>query len=208
MDFAIQSLLPKATDRASDGNVVDDPGEMAEEFAKLLVAQISNQDPEEPLDATEIISQNAQFTASLATVRLANQMAHYEQVASSMRSIGKIAEYVFPGDVTETSQVGVVSGIDYSTAPPGLIIDGQSIPMDNIRRIDSAGEDTNASAQTNELQRLKQMQMLGKTVEYFNPGDGSVVTGVVDDVDLISASGLVTVNGQSIPSAEIIRIIN
>src|SRR5688500_13844531 len=106
MDFAIQSLLPKASGKASSRNVVDqDPAAMAEEFAKLLVAQISNQDPEAPLDPSQIITQNAQFTASLATVRLANQMAHYEQVAASMQAIGKPAEYLDPNDFTETPQM-------------------------------------------------------------------------------------------------------
>ncbi|MEZ0374890.1 MAG: flagellar hook capping FlgD N-terminal domain-containing protein [Candidatus Sericytochromatia bacterium] len=201
MDFAIQSLLPKASGSAKAGNVVDDPVQLAEDFAKLLVAQIQNQDPEAPLDATQIITQNAQFTASLATVRLANQMAHYQQVASTLGVIGKPAEYIDPNDFTETPQVGVVSGADYSTDPPGLIIDGRSIPMENIIRVDSQDGSTGGTSQAS----LNKLELLGKNVEYFDANNANVV-GLVDEVDMIQ--DLVTVNGTSVPISSLIRVIN
>ena len=210
MDFAIKSLLPQASGNSSSTNVVDqDAGKMAEEFAKMLVAQISNQDPENPIDPSEIISQNAQFTASLATVRLANQMAHYEQIATSMRATGKVAEYIDPADFTNTPQVGVVNGADFSTTPPRLVINGALIPMDNILRIDSDGSGSTAEAnQLKEISKLKQLQMLGQTVEYFDPNTGSNATGVVDEVDLLSDQGYMTINGASVPMSDVIRIIN
>lgn len=209
MDFAIQSLLPKVTDRSIDGKVVgDDPTQMAEEFARLLVAQIQNQDPEKPLETTEIISQNAQFTASLATVRLSNQMAHYEQVSGAMSVIGKPAEYISPSDPTGTSQIGVVSGADYSTTPPSLIIDGELIPMDNILRVDSEVASQVAGQQLQETSRLKQLEMLGRTVEYFDPNTNGNASGVVDEVDLLSDQGLLTINGTSVPMGNLIRVIN
>lgn len=209
MDFAIQSLLPKATDRSADGGVVgDDPNQMAEEFAKLLVAQIQNQDPEKPLETTEIISQNAQFTASLATVRLSNQMAHYEQVSGAMSVIGKPAEYIDPNDFTGSSQIGIVSGADYTSTPPSLIIDGKAIPMDNILRVDGEVGSQVAGQQLQETTRLKQMEMLGHTVEYFDPNTNGNASGVVDEIDMISDQGLLTINGASVPMSNIIRIIN
>lgn len=181
---------------------------MAEEFAKLLVAQIQNQDPEEPVDMTQIISQNAQFTSSLATVRLANQMVHYEQIATSFRSIGKIAEYVDPG--TGGFEAGVIDGVDYATTPPSLIINGKAISMDSITRMDgdhllNGGGGVGGSVDTPKLQQL---QMLGKTVEYFDPLSGNPAVGVVDEVDLISENGLITINGTSVPLSDVIRVIN
>lgn len=201
-DFAIKSLLPRAGATASAANVVDDPSQMAEEFAKLLVAQISNQDPEAPLDATQIITQNAQFTASLATVRLANQMAHYQQVAETMGVIGKTAGYTDPSDFTDTTQLGTITGADYSVDPPALIIDGKSIPLENIIGVldnnsASGGSGTNAS--------LNKLELLGKNIEFFDANNQNVF-GVVDEVDMIS--DYVTVNGTSVPIGDIIRVIN
>lgn len=211
MDFAIKSLLPQATGSASSTNVVDqDPAKMAEEFAKMLVAQIQNQDPQNPMDASEIIAQNAQFTASLATVRLANQMAHYSQIASSIQVMGRPAEYIDPNDFTQTPETGVITGADYSTTPPGLIINGKLIPMDNILRIDQASAPDSATA-TNTLQAVtkqNQIQLLGKTVEYFDPSTNANVVGVVDEVDLLSSQGYLTINATSVPLANIVRVIN
>lgn len=209
MDFAIKSLLPQTSGKGKSTNVVDqDPAQLTEEFAKLLVAQIQNQDPEKPVDPTEIISQNAQFTSSLATVRLANQMSHYEQVATSLRVMGKPAEYIDPNDYTGTPQIGIVTGADYSVTPPGLIINGKVIPLDNITRIDSDQGSAVDGQQLQEVTKLKQIQLLGKTVEYFDPNSNNNATGVVDEVDLLSPAGLVTINGVSVPLADVIRIIN
>jgi len=209
MDFAIKSLLPQSSGNGKSTNVVDqDPAQLTEEFAKLLVAQIQNQDPEAPVDPTEIMSQNAQFTAALANVRLANQMAHYEQVATSLRVMGKPAEYIDPNDFTGTPQVGIVTGADYSVNPPGLIINGSVIPLDNITRIDGDQGSAVDGQQLQEVTKLKQIQMLGKTVEYFDPNTNANATGVIDEIDLLSQNGLVTINGTSVPLADVIRIIN
>ncbi len=183
---------------------------MAEEFAKMLVSQIQNQDPQNPLDPSQIIAQNAQFTASLATVRLANQMAHYSQIATSMQVMGRPAEYIDPQDFTKTPEMGVITGADYSTTPPGLIINGKLIPMDNILRIDQAPAPDSATA-TNTLQAVNkqsQLQLLGKTVEYFDSATNANVVGVVDEADLLSSQGYLTINGASVPLADIVRVIN
>ncbi len=211
MDFAIKSLLPQAKGSASSTNVVDqDPAKMAEEFAKMLVAQIQNQDPSNPMDASEIISQNAQFTASLATVRLANQMAHYNQIASSVAVMGRPVEYIDPNDPTQTPETGIITGADYTTTPPGLIINGKLIPMDNIIRVDapSAPDSATATSQLQQTTQLKQLQLVGKTVEYFDQGSNSNVVGVVDEADLQSTQGFLTINATSVPLANIIRVIN
>jgi len=202
-DFAIKSLLPTAGGTASAANVVDDPSKMAEEFAKLLVAQIQNQDPEAPLDATQIITQNAQFTASLATVRLANQMAHYQQVAETMGVIGKQAGYTDPNDFTDTTQVGTITGADYTVDPPALIIDGKTIPLANVQGVIDNNSSSSGSSGANGS--LNKLELLGKNIEFFDSNNQNVV-GVVDEVDMIS--DYVTVNGSSVPMSSIIRVIN
>jgi len=203
MDFAIKSMLPPSGGNSSSSNVIDqDPAKMIEDFAKLLVAQITNQDPEAPMDPTQIITQNSQLTASLGTVRLANQMAHYQQVASTMAAIGQTAFYTDP--VTQATNQGIVAGANFSTTPPTLSINGDDIPMDNILGI---GQPNSSDAQTRETAKLSQLQMLGKTVEYFDAGN-NLTTGVVDDADMISTSGLVTIAGASVPLTKITRVFN
>lgn len=208
MDFAIKSLLPRSQGNSSSTNVVDqDPVALTEEFARMLVAQIQNQDPENPMDPTEIISQNAQFTAALGTVRLANQMAHYEQVATTMRSMGKPAEYIDPNDPTQTPQVGIVTGADYSVTPPGLIINGTSIPLESITRIDDTASVMNDT--TAGINKFNRLATLGKTVEYFDTS-GNPQTGVVTDVDMLSTDpAFLTIDGvTSIREGDLIRVYN
>jgi flagellar basal-body rod modification protein FlgD len=211
MDFSIKSLLPYGGGSASSTNVVDqDPNQMAEEFAKMLVAQISNQDPNNPMDPSAIIAQNAQFTSSLATVRLANQMAHYQQISASIDVMGRPAEYIDPNDFTQTPQIGTITGADYTTTPPGLIINGTLIPMDNIIRVDQlpAVDSASAASQLQQTTQMKQLQLIGKTVEYFDSTTNSNAVGVVDEADLQGTEGYMTINAMSVPLSDIIRVIN
>lgn len=213
MDFAIKSLLPRAGGSSSSTNVVDqDPGKMVEEFAKMLVAQITNQDPDNPVSPSELIAQNAQFTASLATVRLANQMAHYEQIGSVMSSIGKTIEFL--DTTTGAATVGSVIGADFVTSPPSLLVtlpngSGKRVSMDNVLRLDGAPAATSTDPQQlAQLTKSNLLQMLGKTVEYFDPDDNTNQVGVIDDVDLLSPTGIVSINGKSVPAEDVIRIVN
>lgn len=207
MDFAIKSMLPPSGGNSSSSNVVDqDPAKMIEDFAKLLVAQITNQDPEAPMDPTQIITQNAQLTASLGTVRLANQMAHYQQVAATMAAVGQTAFYTDP--VTQAVLNGKVAGANFSTNPPTLTINGDDIPMDAILGLGNPSEiSEQIGTQKRETTKLAQMQMLGKNVQYFDQFNNTLV-GTVDDVDLLSTNGLVTIGGTSIPFSSIIRVFN
>ena len=135
-------------------------------------------------------------------------MTHYEQIATSLRVMGKPAEYIDPNDFTGTPQIGIVTGADYSVSPPGLIINGSVIPLENITRVDGDQGSAVDSQQLQEVTKLKQIQMLGKTVEYFDPNTNANATGVIDEIDLLSQNGLVTINGTSVPLADVIRIIN
>lgn len=199
--FSIKSLLPPSNSAQGAATVVQDPAEMVESFAKLLVAQVTNQDPDKPVDPTEIISQNASFTASIATARLSNQMAHYQQVGAVLSSIGKNAIYEDPSN--GSLQTGVIEGGDFSLGTPAMIIGGNVVPLENILEIDAPAD---SIAVTQGFSRANRMAMLGRTVEWW---DGAAVqTGTVTDVDLVSAGpGYVTIDGvTSVIEGDILRV--
>jgi len=142
MDFSIQSqfqtqsVTPQANNGKASANVIDmDPAKIVEDFAKMLVAQISNQDPDQAMDATAIITQYSQMTASLGVARLTNHYAFYEQVRLASSSVGKVIAYQDAGDPTNV-RTGVVTEADFTGPNPNLIINGtDTVPVLNLVKI-------------------------------------------------------------------------
>lgn len=146
MDFSIQSqfqtlgVTPPNTDAKGHPttNVVDlDPTQIVEQFAKMLVAQISNQDPDNAMDPTQIITQYAQMTSSLGLAKLTNQTGFYEHIRLAASSIGKTISYYDPADDSKsTLLVGTVTEADFTEANPNVIVNGtDAIPVTDIATI-------------------------------------------------------------------------
>jgi flagellar hook assembly protein FlgD len=143
MDFSIQNsfrtmgVTPANTDakgRATT-NVVDlDPTAIVEQFAKMLVAQISNQDPDNAMDPTQIITQYSQMTSSLGLAKLTNQQGFYEHIRLASSVVGKTVSYIDPNDPTGGIVLtGTVTAADFTEAKPAIEINGtDSVPMDNL----------------------------------------------------------------------------
>lgn len=130
MEFSIQSsfrtqgLTPPNGNGKPGANLVDlDPSAIVEQFAKMLVAQISNQDPDNAMDPTQIVSQYAQMTASLGMAKLTNVQSFYEQVRFAASTVGKVVSYDDPL-APEGYGTGTVTAADFSGPFPELSIDG------------------------------------------------------------------------------------
>lgn len=97
------------------------------DFFKLLTAQMSAQDPMQPVDGTQFLSQLAQFTQlqqQLTTNQTLTQMASLDQSAAALQTmtqtaslIGRTIDYTDP--TTGVTSTGVVKGV---TAQNGQVV--------------------------------------------------------------------------------------
>jgi flagellar basal-body rod modification protein FlgD len=97
------------------------------DFFKLLTAQMSAQDPMQPVDGTQFLSQLAQFTQlqqQLTTNQTLSQMASLDQSAAALQTmtqtaslIGRTIDYTDP--TTGATATGVVKGV---TAQNGQVV--------------------------------------------------------------------------------------
>ncbi|WP_454170840.1 flagellar hook assembly protein FlgD [Microbacterium maritypicum] len=110
----------------------------SEVFLKLLVTQLTNQDPSSPMNTNEMISQTTQL-ASLEQLT-ALTATSTESFALSMRQtaaalIGHEAQYVDEKGVT---QKGIVTSVSYAGAVPLVTIGDASIPLDAVSGVSLA----------------------------------------------------------------------
>ena len=105
-----------------------------EEFLQLLVTQLRNQDPLNPMNDREFITQMAQLSALEATNDLADQvrqMVSNQQQIGALQLVGRKVEYQADGTPTQ----GVVRGVRLDRPVPMLLIDHQEVPIDQVHTV-------------------------------------------------------------------------
>lgn len=116
--------------------ITEQPGLDQESFLQLLVAQLQNQNPLEPMSNFEFIGQVAQFstldqiTALNATLSGLVEFTALGQLASM---IGKEATVV--DAAAGISVTGIISAVTLENGAPRVIINGQAYSLDLITRI-------------------------------------------------------------------------
>lgn len=92
-----------------------------QDFLKILVAQLGNQDPLKPMDNQEFVTQLAQFTSLQQTQEMNDKLGQLLTAQASMQSVGLLGKTV---DITtETgNSSGSVSALSFSSGEPRLTI--------------------------------------------------------------------------------------
>jgi len=117
-----------------------------EDFMTLLVTQLKNQDPFEPVDNAQFVSQLAQFSAleqakSTNTkmdnlAQLQEQAAQLTGLAQGSSLIGKQVSYYNPED--ETVYTGLVEALENLEDGVVLKIGEHLVPLTNVMEITTA----------------------------------------------------------------------
>lgn len=92
-----------------------------EDFIRLFLAQLTNQDPLEPVDNSQFLAQMAQFT-SLEQSRLMNEnMTNLLAMSSSDQSLSLLGKTVQVRNGNSTFE-GVINGIQFSSQGASLTV--------------------------------------------------------------------------------------
>jgi flagellar basal-body rod modification protein FlgD len=117
-------------------------------FLKLMVAQLRNQDPMNPTDSSQFLSQTAQFTSLEKMTELADQtsQALSAQLAFGASSlVGKTVTYTGTDGLTHT---GAVGSVRFTGSGPVLGIDGTDVSLASVTSTTTAAPITGTSGTT------------------------------------------------------------
>jgi flagellar basal-body rod modification protein FlgD len=111
-----------------------------DEFLTLLVTQLRNQDPLNPVKDADFVAQLAQFSSlqEIRNLSEATRQASELQVASSAAGlIGRTVEAeVVNADTGETTKIsGAVSEVRMKNGVPALMIGDTQVTLDQVTRI-------------------------------------------------------------------------
>jgi len=93
-----------------------------DDFLKLLIVQLTNQDPTEPMKDTEFIAQMAQFSSLEQMVNMSNELALVSSIATRGQAFSMLGKAVTitEGNNTIEGIVEEVSGGDF----PQVLVNG------------------------------------------------------------------------------------
>ena len=87
-----------------------------DDFLKLLIVQMQNQDPTDPMDNTEFIAQMAEFSTLEQMTNMNSNFDKLSSVLTSNSALGTIGKTV-QIDLGDTTTAGVVQAVTYGNNP-------------------------------------------------------------------------------------------
>ena len=99
------------------------------DFLKLLVTQMSSQDPLNPTSDTEFAAQLAQFSSLQETQNMAGNL-------QTMQATSLIGQTVAVQPATGGNQVaGVVTAVQISSGTPSIMVNGQTYNLNQVTAV-------------------------------------------------------------------------
>ena len=104
-------------------------------FLQLLLMQLRNQDPLNPMNDREFITQMAQLSSLEATQGLNSQVDMLilaQMQTQALQMVDHDIEYL---DENGEKQTGKVSGVRLDGIPPKLVVGDKEIPITNVQKV-------------------------------------------------------------------------
>ncbi len=105
-------------------------------FLKLLIAQLSNQDPSKPMDSDSLMTQTSQMASMEALTELSTTQR--ESFALQMRAnaagmVGREVSYLGADGVSLVT--GTATTVSFARAVPTVTVDGVEVPLDAVSAV-------------------------------------------------------------------------
>lgn len=116
-----------------NNNTIPVPTQMLsqQDFLNLLVAQMTAQDPLNPTNSQDLLSQMVQFSTLNSNTTMQtdlSQLTNTQQFSIANTLLGKQVT-VLSDPTNNTTIQGIVSGVDTSGSTPQITVNGQSFPL-------------------------------------------------------------------------------
>ena len=124
----VNSLNKALTGTNGNDNTLD-----KNDFLKILITQLSYQDPTAPMEDKEFISQMAQFSSLEQMTNMSEGFSNLSGMlvqSNALNLLGKWVE-VIDGDKMVSGKVEEVSGRDF----PQILIDGKYYDYNNVEKV-------------------------------------------------------------------------
>jgi flagellar basal-body rod modification protein FlgD len=132
------SVTATSSSTSSTSNVItsatSSSGLGEDAFLKLLVTQMQNQDPLNPMSSTDYIAQLAQFSSVEQLTTANTQLAALQVAQATSQSLALIGHTIVTADGATT---GVVDSVQFVDGMPQLVVGGELVDPGDVSEVTS-----------------------------------------------------------------------
>ena len=207
------SAVDSTTSSASASSSVNRFAEMdSEEFLKVLITELQNQDPLNPSDSTKVLEQLSSIRNIESQTQLQSQLeslVSQNSVSSASRMIG---QYVVGKDEDFNDVSGIVESMRIEDGEPILVVNdgsatGARVPADSVSEVYDLSDYDSQVTQSllTSMLVLNSNDLIGRGVEGTD-ADGETRSGIVTGVSLQDDELMVELDtGFAVPATNITR---
>lgn len=169
-------------------------------FLNLLIAEMTNQNPLEPMNNSEFVSQMAQFTSLSAMQDMvkSSNASYASSLISKNVTISSSTEY----GVFETT--GIVTGINMRNKNFYVIVDDREYNVSSITKI-GTGEIANNNENNNFSYATSLIGKYG-VMQVIENGETFYVHGKISSAEMIDGKAMIVVDEIAFPLNDIVKI--
>jgi flagellar basal-body rod modification protein FlgD len=123
-------------------------GVNANTFLNLLISQLENQDPDNPTDPTQFLSETADFEEVQQLNGLQTSMASLVSAQQSSAATSMLGQQVTGSDASGNPVSGIVTGVQLTSTGPVLTVGNDSLPYSGVTGVTIPGSSTSTGTST------------------------------------------------------------
>jgi flagellar basal-body rod modification protein FlgD len=104
-------------------------------FLQLLVSEVANQDPLDPISSSDLLSQTAELSTLEQVASLAQDAAQELSASQSQEAVSLIGKQVSGQTATGVDFSGTVSGVSLSGGQALLDVGGTQVPVSSVAQV-------------------------------------------------------------------------
>lgn len=105
-------------------------------FLLLMTEQMQNQDPLDPMDNSQMLAQEAQFTSLSKTEEMSNNIASNNGISQALSLVGSVVQIKNPDttDKKNTTITGVVTSATLNGKDSSIVVNGKEYPLSSVQK--------------------------------------------------------------------------
>lgn len=175
-------------------------------FITLLMAEMSNQNPLEPMSNTEFVSQMAQFTSLQAM----QDLSYNSNASYAANLVGKTVTIRTSQNEELVTETGIVTGVKLKDNDFQVTVNGNTYPMSTIKEIKTVASGGSTGGNTDSASGMDYASsLIGKyvTVQYTDDsGQMLYAEGLVDSTEIQDGEAMIVIEDLAFPLDSIVRV--
>ncbi len=136
--MSTSSAITAITNNASSSTLATSqtPQDLKNEFLQMLMTQLKNQDPTNPVDDTAMLGEEAQFSTLEQMQNMNTNLVSLMSMQNVSQAVSLVGKTITGVDANGASVSGQVASLVFNSGTPELkLADGSIVPLSNIQTI-------------------------------------------------------------------------